>query len=223
MNVPDQRAGRKPRRRDSPGDEEICTLMRKLLVSILAVPAALLPLAAAAQVAPERTPRASSDEPKYAIYGGFSYTSLNQVNHSRYGLIGGNVEFSRDFGRYFAAVADGGFYPKSYSSGNPGSPSVSMVLAGPELHGEVFENWSIFVRALIGGEHTGGEGMTPSVSFAGGVGGGVEHKMGPHWALRASGDDIGASFSLRNNTSQLGYSPHRTFNARGGIGVVFRF
>jgi hypothetical protein len=197
--------------------------MRKLLVSILAVPAALLPLAAAAQVAPDRAPRTSPDEPKYAVYAGFGYTSLNQVTHSRYGLMGGNVEVSRDFGRYFAVVADGGFYSAPVGSGNPGSPSVSMVLAGPELHGEVFENWSVFIHGLIGAEHTGGEGMTPSVSFAGGIGGGVEHKMGPHWALRASGDDIGASFSLINNTPQLGYSPHRTFNARAGIGAVFRF
>jgi hypothetical protein len=51
----------------------------------------------------------------------------------------------------------------------------------------------------------------------------VEHVLGPHWAIRASGDDIGASFSLRNNTAEQGSSPHRTFNSRAGMGVVFRF
>lgn len=203
--------------------EESCTLMRKWLVSILAVPAAFLPLAAMAQVAPDRPISNAPDSPRYAVYGGFSYTSLNQVNQSRYGLIGGNVEVSRNFGRFFAVVVDGGFYPASLASGNPGNPKVYMGLAGPELHGQIFENWSLFVRGLLGAEHTAGENMNPSTSFAGGLGGGVEHVIGPHWALRASGDDIGASFSLRNNSPQLGYSPHRTFNARAGIGVVYRF
>jgi hypothetical protein len=197
--------------------------MRKWLVSVLAVPAAFLPVAAIAQVAPERAPRTTPEGPKYAVYAGFSYTSLNQVNQSRYGLIGGDVAVSRDFGRYFAVFADGGFYPQSLGSGNPGKPSVDMVLFGPELHGQVFENWNVFGRALLGGEHTGGEGMTPNISFAGGFGGGVEHTMGPRWAIRASGDDIGASFSLRNNTPQLGLSPHRRWNARASIGVVYRF
>jgi hypothetical protein len=203
--------------------EESCTLMRKWLVSILAVPAAFLPLAAMAQVAPDRPISNAPAGPRYAVYGGFSYTSLNQVNQSRYGLIGGDVEFSRNFGRFFAVVVDGGFYPASLAAGNPGSPKVYMGLAGPEIHGQIFENWSLFVRGLLGAEHTGGEEMNPSTSFAGGAGGGVEHVIGPHWALRASGDDIGASFSLRNNSPQQGYSPHRTFNARAGAGVVFRF
>jgi hypothetical protein len=195
------------------------------LVSILAVPAALLPLAAAAQVMPERGPRPAPTGEKvylYKLYAGFSYTSLNQVNQSRYGLIGGNVELGRDFGRYFTVLVDGGFYPASLGSGNPGSPSVSMVLAGPEIHGQIFENWQLFAHALLGGEHTGGENMTPNISFAGGPGMGVEHTM-HRWSLRLSGDDIAASFSLRNNTPQLGYSPHRRWNARASVGVAYRF
>ena len=198
--------------------------MRKWLVSILAVPAALLPVAAAAQVRPEPAPHAAEPEaPKYMAYAGFSYTSLNQVNQSRYGLIGANVMVGRDFGRYFRIIADGAYYPQSLGSGNPGSPTVSNLFAGPELHGQIFENWGVFIHGLIGGEHTGGESMTPRVSFAGGIGGGVEHTMGAHWGVRASGDDIGASFSVRDNSSLLGASPHRTFNGRGGIGVVYRF
>jgi hypothetical protein len=197
--------------------------MRKWLLSILAVPAALLPLAAAAQVAPEKPARPVLDEPKYQVYAGFSYTSLNQVNQSRYGLIGANVELSRNFGRWFAVVGDGAYFPSSYASGNPGTPKVSMFLGGVELHAPVFENWNIFGRVLIGGEHTGGENMTPDVSFAGGPGFGVEHTMGRRWAIRASGDDIASAFSLTNNSPQLGNSPHRRWNARAGLGLVYRF
>jgi hypothetical protein len=197
--------------------------MRKWLISILAVPAALFPMAAAAQVAPEKPARPVSDAPKYQVYAGFSYTSLNQVNQSRHGLIGGNVEFSRNFGRWFAVVGDGAYYPTSYASGNPGDPKVSMFLGGVELHAPIFENWNLFGRGLIGGEHTGGEDMTPDISFAGGLGGGLEHTIGRHWGIRASGDNIASAFSLTNNSPQQGYSPHRRWNARAGVGFIYRF
>lgn len=199
--------------------------MRKWLISISAVPAALIGLTAAAQVAPDRPPQAVNPDTtfKYQAYIGFSYTSLNQVNQSRYGLVGGNAEVSRNFGRFFAVVADGAYYPASLGSGNPGDPSVYMFLFGPELHAQVFENWNVFARGLLGGEHTGGEDMTPDISFAGGAGMGVEHTFGRRWGIRASGDYIGSSFSVRNNSPELGYSPHRRFNARAGVGVVYRF
>jgi hypothetical protein len=198
--------------------------MRKWLVSLLAVPAVLLPLTAAAQVIQEKAPRPVADDtPRNGVYLGFGYTSINQVNQSRHGLMGGNVEYTRDFGRFFAAVGDAGFYPASLGSGNPGSPTVTMVLGGVEAHGHIFENWSLFARGLMGGEHTGGESMTPNISFAGGVGMGIEHTFSRRWAVRLSGDDIGSSFSLRNNTPQLGNSPHFRWNARAGVGIVYRF
>lgn len=194
------------------------------MVLLFAALAACVAMTASAQVSLEtKSPSNNAGFQKYSVFAGFGYTSLNQVNQSRFGLIGGNVDLSRNWGRFFAVTVDGGFYPSSLGSGNPGSPSVSMVLAGPELHGAIFEHWSVYVRALLGGEHTGGEGETPSVSFAGGVGAGVQHDMGPHWALRAGGDDIGSSFSLTNNSPQLGNSPHRRFNARADIGIMYRF
>ena len=86
-------------------------MKRKLLLCVLAlIPAALL-----AQVAPDRPPRADRGEPafKNQVFAGFGYTSLNQVNQSRYGLIGANVEYSRNFGRFFALTADGAYFPGS--------------------------------------------------------------------------------------------------------------
>jgi hypothetical protein len=206
-------------------NEEISSLMRKWLVLTVAVAAVLAPAAASAQAVPEQGKSGgAAKEFKYKFYLGPSYTSLNQVNQSRYGLVGANVEISRDFGRRFALVADGATFTHSVASGNPGNPSVDMVLFGPELHGELYENWSLFVRAWLGGAHTGGESQTPNISFAGGFGLGAEHVLhGGHWAVRASGDDIGSAFSLRNNTPQLGNSAHTRFNARAGIGIVYRF
>jgi hypothetical protein len=75
----------------------------------------------------------------------------------------------------------------------------------------------------MGGEHTGGESMTPNISFAGGVGGGAEYKLSTHFSLRASGDYIGQSFSVSGNSAALGYSPHRTWDPRAGLGAVYRF
>ena len=196
-------------------------MKRKLLLCVLAlIPAALL-----AQVAPDRPPRADRGEPafKNQVFAGFGYTSLNQVNQSRYGLIGANVEYSRNFGRFFALTADGAYFPGSYACCNPGDPKVWMLLAGPELHASIYGKVNLYFRGLIGGEHTGGENMTPDVSFAGGPGGGLEYEMSPRWVLRMGGDYILSSFSQTNNSPQLGYSPHRRGNARATIGVAYRF
>jgi len=201
-------------------------LKRKWLLSILAlVPAALLPLATSGQVAPDRGTRPDRGEPafNYQVYAGFAYTSLNQVNQSRYGLIGVDIAASRNFGRYFALTADGAYYPNSYASGNPGTPKVSSLMGGPELHAPLYGKVNGYFRALLGGEHTGGEGMTPKVSFAGGLGGGLEYVLSPHLVLRLGGDDILSSFSLRNNSPLLGNSPHMRANARASVGVAYRF
>lgn len=209
-----------------PSDEEICTLTRKCLLSILAlIAASLLPLAASGQIAPDRGSPTDRGEPqfKYQVFAGFAYSSINQINQSRYGLIGVDIEASRNFGRYFALTADGAFLPTSYANGNPGNPSVSMLLGGPELHAPLYGKVNGYFRALLGGEHTGGESMTPRVSFAGGVGGGLEYVLSPRLVLRIGGDDILSSFSVRNNTAQAGYSPHMRGNARATIGVAYRF
>ena len=195
-----------------------------LILIFALVSAALLPLAVAAQVAPDPAPRAAADvNYKYLVYAGAAYTSLNQVNQSRYGLIGADLEVSRNFGRFFAITADGAFYSTAVGKGNPGNPSVDQVLFGPEVHGVIFEKWSVFARALLGGEHTGGEGQTPDISFAGGAGAGVEYSLTPRWVLRLSGDDIAASFTVNNNTPALSYSAHMTRNARASLGVGYRF
>ncbi len=201
----------------------------KLQVYLLAViAAALMPLAAAGQIAPERAPSTGPKAPayKWEAFALAGYTSLNQVNLSRYGLIGGRAGVTRDFGKHFGITAIGSYYKPPTGKGgggNPGDPSVYSALAGPEFRANLYGNFDGFVHGLLGIEHTGGEHMTPNISFAGGFGGGIVYNMSQHWALRASGDRVGASFSLSNNTPQLAYSPHLHWNARGEFGVVFRF
>jgi hypothetical protein len=194
------------------------------------VSAALMPLAAISQVAPARGSRSvDSGTPayKYSVYGGLGYSSLNQVNNSRSGLFGAEVYVTRNFGRYFGVVADGSYYRYPYVTpvvqNSTAKPSVDSVLFGPELHAALYGKYGGFIHGLIGGEHSGGESQTPAISFAGGFGGGMEYTLTPRLSVRASGDYIGASFSFTGNSAALGYSPHKSWNDRASIGVMYRF
>lgn len=200
-------------------------MKRKLLFSILAaLPAALISLAAAGQAGPSSgTAPVERAEPtyKYFVFAGVGYTSLNQVNQSRYGLIGTELALTRDWGKYFGVTADGAAYVHPVASGDPGTPTVDVVLFGPEFHAPVYGNIGVFARALLGGAHTGGESEVPKLSFAGGFGVGGEYKLGPRLAVRLAGDDILSSFV--QDPDHLGYSAHRRGNARASVGVVYRF
>ncbi|MGB8259721.1 MAG: outer membrane beta-barrel protein [Terracidiphilus sp.] len=198
-------------------------MKRTSLLSILAaLCAALLPLAASGQIAKERPARpVQTDEARWEIFAGYGYTSLNQVNQSRYGLQGVNVSVTRDFGRYFGITADGGFYSSAVGNGNPGNPSVDTILAGPVLHGRLYGPLTIFVHVLLGGEHTGGESMKPDISFAGGAGLGMDYDLRKHIAVRLSGDSIASSFV--SDPNHQGLSTHKRNNARAALGIVYRF
>ncbi len=205
-------------------------MKRTLLLSILAIiPAALMPQAAFSQHIPHPKAPAQGDEPtyKYEVYAGYGYTSINQVTLSRSGLQGVDLSVTRDFGRYFGITADGAFYKYAFAhpvvTNSTYTPSVETVLFGPELHASLYGKTSGFVRALLGGEHVGGTSQTPNISFAGGVGGGLDYKLRPRISLRASGDVILQSFSVTGNSHALGYSPHETRNGRVTVGVVYRF
>ena len=198
---------------------------RKSVLSCLAVVAAsFLPLAAAAQVAPDK-PAKVSDEPvyKWHAYAGMGYTSLNHVNNSRHGLLGVTVAGTRDFGRYFGLTAEGSYFRWATSSGNPGDPSVSQILAGPEVHFPLFEKWTAFGHGLIGGVHSGGESQLPNISFAGGGGGGIDYQITPRVSIRSWGDVIYQSFSLRGATAANAYSTHMSHNPQAAVGVSYRF
>lgn len=205
--------------------EESLKLKKTLLFSVLAVvPAALLPLMAIGQVAPDRGPaRDEQAEPsyKYEAFAGYGYTSLNTVNQSRSGLQGVDFSVTRDWGKYFGITADGAYYQYAVSTGNPGNPSVETVLFGPVFHANLYGPVGGFVHVLLGGEHLAGENATPNISFAGGFGGGLEYKLGPRLSLRTSGDDIAASFV--QDPLHLGYSAHKHWGARASFGVVYRF
>ncbi len=208
--------------------EESFKLKRKLFFLLLAVaPAALTPVGALAQVNPEAAPAPAQAAPhKYEAYVGLAYTRLRQVPVSYSGLLGGKMSLARDWGKYFQLIGSVDYYRVGTGHAglpNPGDPSIYTFLVGPGLHATLYENLSGVLFGELGGEHTGGENMTPSISFAGGFGGGLTYNVSSKWGVRLTGDRVAASFSLPNNTPQLSYSTNRTWNTRGTFGVVYRF
>lgn len=206
--------------------KESYKLKRTLLVSMLAA-LAILPLAASGQVAPDTGSAQVAPNYKYEVFVGGNYTSLNQVNLSRYGLFGVKLGVTRNFGKYFGLAVTGDYdkYPiSSATPGNPGDPSVYTFLVAPEVHGEnLIGPVGVVLFAELGGEHTGGEKMTPNISFAGGFGGGILYSINKRIGLRLTGDRLAGSFSLPNNTPALNYSTHKTWNPRASFGVTFKF
>jgi hypothetical protein len=198
-------------------------LKSKLLFLILAVASAIVvPISANGQVAPEKPPKdLSGPDYKYEAYIGYGYTSLNQVSQSRSGLQGITGSLMRGFGDHFGLKADIGYYAWDVTATNTGNPTVTMYLVGPEVHGHLFEKWSAFAEGLLGGVQTGGVTIQPDVSFAGGVGVGLDYNKNARWSIRAYGDDIGSAFTVV--PYQPGFSAHTRWNARAGIGLVYHF
>jgi hypothetical protein len=211
--------------------EECYPLKRTLLLAMLAVISAVtFSVPASAQV--DREPKGPTADNvdadlKWEAYAGLAYTSLNNVTRSRYGLIGVKAGVTRDFGRFFGLTAEGSYYKyavfASAGNPNPGDPRLTSWLAGPVIHADIYGKFSGFIHGLVGVEHSGGESQIPDTSFAGGFGGGMEYKVNQRLSLRATGDDIGASFSPINNTPALGYSAHRSWNPQASLSVVYHF
>jgi hypothetical protein len=205
-------------------------LKRKLLAILAVVPALFLPLAATSQIIHERgaaPAEKSAPTYKYEISAGYGYTSLNQVDNSKNGLQGVDLSITRDWGKFFGIIADGGVYKYPYDATNPGNPSVDSVLFGPVFHANLYGRFDGFVRVLVGGEHTAGENATPKVSFAGGYGAGLDYKLSPRFFIRASGDDILSSFLANANPSlcpsSADCSANMRKNSRAAFAVVYKF
>jgi len=108
---------------------------------------------------------------------------------------------------------------------------MDAVLLGPVVHAKLFGHYDGFLRVLLGGEHIGGVNAYPNLSFAGGVGGGMDYNLSSHFSLRASGDDIVSSFvapvypagSTSGCTQNSGCSPHEHRSSRASFGLVYKF
>jgi hypothetical protein len=222
--------------------EESPKLKSKLLLSVLAVvAAAMMPLTATSQIAPDKPAPTGPGEayPKYELFAGAGYTGLNNVNQSRNGQLGVDVSVTRDWGKYFGVTADGGMYKYTYDASNPGNPTVDMLLFGPVVHAHLAGHVDFFLHVLLGCEHISGTPVktdptstgplqpyaTPDVSFAGGFGGGFDYKLSSRLYIRAWGDEILSSITadLPSSCANQGCSSNETRSPRAGMGVVYKF
>lgn len=223
-------------------NEESPKLKSKFLLSVLAaVAAAMMPLTATSQIAPDKPPRTEPAEalPKYELFAGVGYTALNNVQQSRNGQLGVSLSVTRDWGKYFGITADGGMYKYTYDASNPGNPTVDMLLLGPVVHARVYGPTEVFIHVLLGGEHISGTPVTtgqsstapiqpyatPSLSFAGGYGAGFDYKVKPRFFIRFWGDDIWSAITadLPPSCAYSGCASHETRSVRAGLGVVYKF
>ncbi|HEV2213744.1 MAG TPA: hypothetical protein VGR64_00560 [Terracidiphilus sp.] len=200
-------------------------MKKKLAMFVFAAfVAAIAAQSAQGQLSEEQPkPPATGPTYKYVAFVGWGYSSLNQVNQSRSGVMGVSASVQRNFGRFFAITAEGGHYSIATTESNAvvGSPSVDLFLVGPEVRAPLFGPVDVFAHALLGGAHTGNVSIQPTVSFAGGMGLGADYNLNKRWAIRLSGDDIESSFTLV--PFQPGDSPHKRWNARASFGVAYKF
>lgn len=205
--------------------EESFALKKKLAMFVFAAFAAAIAAQSAQGQLSEEQPKPPATGPtyKYVAFVGWGYSSLNQVNQSRNGVMGVSYSLTRNWGRYFGITAQGGHYMWTVTASNSvvGNPTLDLFLGGPEIHAPLFGPVDIFAHALLGGAHTGNVSIQPTVSFAGGMGLGADYNLNKRWAIRLSGDDIESSFTLV--PFQPGDSPHKRWNARASFGVAYKF
>ena len=61
---------------------------------------------------------------KYEIFAGYAYTSLNQVNLSRFGLQGGKLGVMRNWGKYFGLPGTVDYYRLGVSTSGGANPAI---------------------------------------------------------------------------------------------------
>ena len=182
----------------------------KFLLSVVAL---LLPVSMMAQTA---KPAVAPDFSRYEAFGGFAYSSANQVKGSS-ALLGFNLGADAKLKKWFGGTVDFGQYQ---ASSGVAKPTVTTFLAGPEVYIPA-DNLTGFFHVMFGGAHTGNVGAKPDIAFAYAVGGGFEYALSNRWAIRASGDGIVSSFVL--DPQNLGYSPHSRVNPRATFGIGYHF
>ncbi|WP_263358307.1 outer membrane protein [Acidicapsa ligni] len=193
----------------------------KFLLLMFTAFASLLPVSLAGQVAKPTAPGADTINVfhRYDAFAGVDYSSANQVLGSS-ALIGFNVGADAKLKPWFGGVVDFGYYGINATSTTHASPTMTTVLAGPEVYIPA-DKLTGFFHVMFGGAHTGNVGTTPNVSFAYAIGGGLSYSLTPRWSARVSGDGILSSFVQAPSGS--GESAHMRVNPRATLGVSYSF
>lgn len=164
--------------------------------------------------------------PRVEVFGGYSYLNIDTNGlSSRQSANGWEAAVSGNFNRWFAAEGDfGGYYrTESFDLSYLGLGTLDVnvhdysFLAGPRINVR-----PVFFHALVGADRLTGSASGYSASqnsFAAALGGGVQWKVAPQWAVRASGDYVLTHHNIFGS-SGASYTQN---NFRASIGIVYLF
>lgn len=175
--------------------------MRKIVVVTIAL--ALFPFLIVAQ-----------ETPKVEVFGGYQFTHIGSSGADE-NLNGWNASVTGNFNKYFGVAAD---FSGSYKTIAGVDVKAYTYTFGPVVSLNHEGTFNPFVHALFGGLHLNGSvtglGSASTNGFTMAMGGGVDAKVAPHFAVRLFQADWvyyhfqGESFSK---------------NVRVSTGIVFRF
>jgi opacity protein-like surface antigen len=167
------------------------------------------------------------DVPRVDVFGGYSYLSAdtNGLTSSRQNANGWEASVSGNFNRWLAVEGDFSGYYKTYhfnvTGFGLGIQNVNVndfaLIGGPHVNIR-----PAFFHALVGFDSLTGSAGGPSASqnsFAVALGGGVQIRVAPRWAVRGSADYI----LTRHNLTFIPGSSFTQNNFRVSAGVVFSF
>jgi len=185
----------------------------------------------------------AQDLPRLDVFGGYSYASIDTNGlTSRQGANGWEASVSGNVSRWFAAEGDFSGYYKTYPLNDVDATGLGLgflngnvavhdfaFMGGPRVnYGPLFVHGLFGFDRLTGhatgtSDEIGPFDVTASQnSFAAAFGGGVQQRVAPHWALRASADYV----LTRHNIFRVVDPSAPAFtqdNFRVSVGIVFTF
>jgi Outer membrane protein beta-barrel domain/PDZ domain len=168
------------------------------------------------------------DAPQYEIFGGYSYLNAdtnNLASPSRQSANGWEASVSWNYNKWFAAEGDfSGYYKSDIDVPDLGGGTASLhdfaFAPGPRINIR-----PAFFHALVGFDHLTGSAFGFSRSqdnFAAAFGGGIQWKVAPRWAVRASADYVLTRPNIYELLDISGPAMTQN-NFRASVGVVYLF
>jgi len=158
--------------------------------------------------------------PRAEVFGGYSYLNIDTNGlSSRQSANGWEASISGNFNNWFGVEGDVAGYYKTIAGGSVRDYSYA---GGPRFNYRQLASVTIFGHALLGGDHLTGSfaGLSASQdSFASAFGGGVQWKVAPQWAVRASGDYVLTHHNIFGSAG----SSFTQSNFRASVGIVYVF
>lgn len=171
----------------------------------------------------------AQDVPRVEVFGGYSYVNADTNGlTSRQSANGWEASISGNIDRWFAVEGDFSGYYKTYgldlASLGLGTVNVNVrdfgFMGGPRVNFR-----PVFVHALVGVDDLTGDALGLSASqdsFAAAFGGGVQQKVAPRWAVRASADYVLTHHNIFKVIEPLAPTATQN-NFRVSVGIVFTF